>query len=246
MTDISKKTIEKIKKEKITPIPKWHFWVKNDLVLALALIAALVAALSMAVAVHIFQNRDWFIYRTMPGRPPMSHLATDLPLVWLGLLALALIVAVYYFERSKKGYHWSAVWLISAGVIFSLAFGCYFSSLGFGKKVDSFVGDKIPGYRDIERGAREVWSEPEAGRLGGEIAAIDGETWTVRDLGGRLWQVDTADLRFRDLKPIIGAKVKIVGEKTEENLFRAQEIHNWRSPFDFFSQSPSPVFNPMK
>jgi hypothetical protein len=244
MTNISKKTLNKIKKEKINPIPKWQFSLKNWVILSAAFVSALIGALAMAVVFHVAFNRDWFIYRSVPHRPPLGHLLLDLPFIWLGLVMITIVIAVYYFEHSKKGYHWSPFWIILASIIFSVGIGFALSFLGLGKRVDSFLGGKVARYRDVEKRGREVWSAPEEGHLGGEIIKIEGEIWAVRDLTGKIWQVDISDLSFVDLKPSIGSKVKIIGEKTQENLFEAKEIHNWREVLDkFFRRPPGPPPN---
>lgn len=238
MTDISKKTLNKIKKEKINPIPKWQFLVKNWVILSAALISALIGALAMAVTFHVAFNRDWFIYRSMPHRPPLGHFLLDLPFIWLALVMITIFIAVYYFAHSKKGYHWSPFWIILAIIIFSLTVGFGFTFLGLGRRIDTFLGGKVPVYRDVEKGAREVWSEPEEGRLGGEITKIEGDIWSVRDLSGKIWQVDISDVSYVDLKPAVGSRVKIIGEKTQENLFQAKEIHNWQEVLDKFFRRP--------
>ncbi|MGA2666744.1 MAG: hypothetical protein ABSE91_01470 [Patescibacteria group bacterium] len=222
---VSKETIQKIRQEKIAPIPKWHFLLKNDVILAAAVTSALVGSIGVAVIIHVILNRDWFLY-TAAHRPlAPSHLLSDIPSIWLILLVLTILLAYYNVKHSKSGYRYSAYWIVLGSLIFSLIFGALFNIIGLGARVDAGLAKDIPAYQSVENQTRELWSEPDEGRLGGTVTKISGQSLELKDSSGKIWQVSTTEVQYFGAPVKVGQEIKIIGEKTGDNTFDADEIH---------------------
>lgn len=241
---ISQKTIEKIKKEKIAPLPRWRFLLRNDLIWTAALVSTVVGSVVAAMIFHVSLNRDWFIY-TAPHRLSALNLFLDLPLIWLTLLALTLYIAYYNVYHSKSGYKYSLYLIVLGSLAFSIVLGGLWDFYGIGAKVEAGIAHKIPFYSSVEKREIEIWSNPEEGHLGGLITAKSDQNFELKDPGNKVWQVDTGDADCICAGPItVGEKVKIIGEEINENQFKAEQIHLWDGcePRGLFHYELSPSF----
>jgi len=58
MEKVGKKVLEKIRKEDIKPIPKWHFMLKNSFIWGLFIVNLLLGAIGFAVVIYLLVNND--------------------------------------------------------------------------------------------------------------------------------------------------------------------------------------------
>jgi hypothetical protein len=223
---ISKDTLNQIEAKKIKPKPKWQFLLKNYLIWSIAGIAALIGSLAMAVIIYIAVNRDWFLYSQKIHRPPLGNFLLDLPIIWIILLLIVVFIALYDVRHSKTGYKYSVYLIVIGSLLIIFVCGIIGHYFGLGAGIDKRAGQKIPFYRSIEKQTFNLWTEVENGHLGGKfVRKIDDNTIEIRDLAGKTWQVDITNIENPLFKE--GEKLKIIGDKTDDNTFKAQDIHFW-------------------
>jgi hypothetical protein len=238
MPNISQKIAKKINKEKIAPLPRWRFLLKNDLIWIAAGISAIFGSIIASIIIHVVLNRDWFVYLG-PHRLPTPHLLTDLPVIWLIILILTIFIAYYNVEHSKTGYRYSPYLIVLGSLLFSVVFGAFFNFAGFGARLEAGVARELPIYKSVENRADELWKEPGEGHLGGQITTLGDNNLELEDLQNKIWHVDTTNAHcFCGILLKVNQKVKIIGTETGENQFKAEDIYCWLGP------NPRRLFRP--
>jgi len=58
MEEVTKNTLQKIKKENIKPIPKWQFLLKDSLVWGLFVLNLILGSIGFAIALYLLTNND--------------------------------------------------------------------------------------------------------------------------------------------------------------------------------------------
>lgn len=227
MTITSEKILKDIKEKKICPKPRWFFTVRNSAFWFLFIAAIFIGALSFAVIMGVLLDHDWDIYLRM-HKTFLQYILLSLPYLWIVCLIFFSWVAYRDFVHIKGWYHHSVYMIISICVLASLLLGIGLFYSGVGKKIDDILDSRVPFYGIMNVNKKKIWCQPKEGLLGGEITKItqdSPERFVVKDCHGREWIIE----RF-GLKPFairIGDRIKIVGEKASENLFKAEELRRW-------------------
>lgn len=232
MGNLSDKIIEKIREEKIEPKPRWHFLLHDCFVWTAFTISVLTGALSFAVILFVFLNNDWDLYRYLKVNP-LEHLVFSLPYLWVIILIPFLALAYYNCKHTKSGYQYETYAILGLSVAASLVLGLMFHfAFGFGEKIDAALSGNLPVYARIHAycNRQNIWSQPEKGLLAGEIRKIvENDDFELEDFRGLVWRVEKDEkiLVPANFLIIVGRKVKLIGEKRDERLFRAGEIRAW-------------------
>ena len=71
MTNISKSIIDKIKKEKIKPIPRWQFVLCHVLLGVSYLVAIFIGAIAFSIILRLITGVEWYMIREA-GKGPIS------------------------------------------------------------------------------------------------------------------------------------------------------------------------------
>lgn len=231
MGDLGNKILEKIRKEKIEPKPRWHFLLQDYFVWLAFGVSLVVGGLTFCVALSIMVDNDWDIFRYL-SVSPIKHVLLSLPYVWIILIILFLGLALYNYKHTKNGYKHETFYVLGLSVVGSLILGSFFHLLGAGRKIDRIFANNLPIYQKIHCCChrKDIWSQPEKGLLSGEILkAFGSDGFELEDFGGFVWQVEKDEKVLMPVGFLIvaGRKVKLIGEKRTEKLFRAREIRFW-------------------
>lgn len=228
MTKLSDKILAEIEKEHIVPIPRWHFLVKNYVFWGLFGVSVVLGSLAFSVIADMKDSGDWDLLGHVQGNL-LASAVMMLPYFWfLFLLAFALI-AYYNWHHTRKGYLFKRRWIFLGSIASSLFLGGFFYAFGFGGKVDRLMANSLPLYGDSKYKAREeLWLQPEKGLLMGRIVEVSqtGETVVVEDNKGRTWVVENVSGCQKKPKETEarGNTIKVVGKKSGDKSFQAQEI----------------------
>jgi hypothetical protein len=228
MSNLSKKILEKLDKEKIKPTPKSEFQVKEYLTwLGFGMLLFLVV-LSISVILHIIMNDDWEFYAQLNNSLP-GHLMHTFPYLWAILFLAGLCLALYEFRKTKNGYKKSTFSLVLLSIFGSTLLGAALFYIGIGKKIHYAAANSMPMYESITPLREKRWISAEKGFLGGEIIKVrDNSTFILKDAMGNEWEVDTTNLSFKE-KFIIkeGNKIRMYGLKTGNYSFEAKMAYGW-------------------
>jgi hypothetical protein len=218
--------LKRIKIEEIKQRPSWHFWLKNSAFWIIFGLAALIGGRAIGVMGMVFNDVDLPFLMEAHG-PVIHHLATILPLFWMVFFLLFLLLANYGLHHTKKGYKFGTTKLVGINLIISLIIGGGAFLIEDGEYFEKMVHEKAPIFKKMEDKRRQVWSNPDEGRIAGTIVIIQDETILVLDdFNNTTWTVNYSEAKMRrrfDLRE--GIKIGIVGNirQQEEQQISQQE-----------------------
>ena len=245
MCNITKDTLEKIKKDDIKPTPKWHFLLKSWVMWVAFGVALVIGAMSVSISLFLISNEDFELHEEFE-RGFGEHVLLSLPYVWLVLLVLFLAVAVYNFHHTRGGYKFKSILIWLASIIASLILGVAFFYAGFGQALDDVAEDTLPFYEGFEE-RREKLFEGKDHLIAGEVVEITNDTMIVVDaFEGQTWTV-SIDEETKTPPLEVGMRIGAVGERQDNNTFEAEAIMPWDAgpgrggPFGRHSRPPRPL-----
>jgi preprotein translocase subunit YajC len=226
----SKKIIEKIKAENIKPIPKWHFKVKNYLKWGIFTLSIILGAGAFSVILFTIQQTDFNLVSYLSYRGLELFLAL-LPFFWIVILLIFLFLAIISIQKSNQGYRATWARLTRYSVAGSVLLGTLFFIGGGAKWLERSFAQHVDVYQSMEDKKKIIWMQPEAGYLAGTIDKVNGDTLYLIDFDQRKWQISYQNAF---IAPVIsvekGESIKLVGEKINEAVFRADELRPWGGP----------------
>ena len=229
MVKISKKVLEKIKKQDIHPIPKWQFMLKDSFVWSLFGINLILGSIGFAIVIFLLVNNDSVGDFSLTGNIWQWFLLS-IPVVWILLTVLFLFVAFYNFRNTEKGYRFSVGKKVLLNVGITILFGLMLYFSGLSERLNNIFVESVPFYTNALDLRQEVWMRPQEGYLSGTILEInqDKEEMLLRDLDGKVWSVDYGDALVKIRVTLkIGEKIKMLGDMSSDTLFDATEIRPW-------------------
>jgi hypothetical protein len=232
MKKLCDRVLDKIKEEKISPRPRWIFFLRDCVIWSAFAISVIVGSLAFCVILTVALNNDWDIYEYL-GRTPLQHIVFSLPYFWIVILFLFFALAYFNYKHTKKGYQYHAFTVLGLSVLSSIVFGSILSASGAGIKIDRYLDKNFSNFETINccQVHQDVWSHPEKGLLGGTIKEIvDLKDFRLEDYSGFVWVVreDESTIEFDPVKIVPGEEVKIIGKEDQENVFWAKEVRPWQ------------------
>lgn len=227
MSDISKNILEQIKEEGIKPRPRWQF-----ALISVALIIVLIATITtggiaMSLILLKLFNLEWDLisFTGDQGRPTILDV---LPLVWIALLGLVLLLAVWAFEKTEAGYKYHPMWIVVGSIFISAILGGFLYGTRGADLFDKLLQENIPPYSDLEKMRALRFHLPEAGILPGRVVEIiSPSTMQLEDLREHVWSIELSPMlmEVRNLEGLpVDTMVVVIGEKSGENNFVARDI----------------------
>ncbi len=236
MEDLSKNILKTINSEKITPVPKWHFLLKNYVIWGLFFICAVIGGIAFSIILLQLSDMDWNIARRMHPNSG-GWLIPLIPYFWIAILALFTGIAYHNFRHTNKGYKSSVFLILGASVLVSVTAGSIVFATGISRRVEMF-GNTIPYFREIHSPRMRLWMQESKGLMAGTIEELLPNEMRLRNLQDRLWNVDIKEAKLIDIPELqLQQRVGILGEKIDNTHFKAREIRPWQKPL-----MRSPVF----
>ncbi len=230
--DISKKVINKIKKEKIVPSSKFQLNWKNYLIWIILIFLVLMGALFSSLAIFNIPDVDLEIYRYLKLRRFAWLIIGSAPLLWIIFLFFSLTLGFLAFRKTKRGYRYKTLLIVGIIVFAVLSLGFLAHWAKFNQRLDENFSRRIPHYRQFapQRGMR--WINPEEGFLAGKIIAVKSEELTVASPKNGNWIVKYNKKTLVDPEVKLEQEeiIKAIGEKIGDFIFQAQIIKKLPCP----------------
>jgi len=234
--NISKKAVEKIKKEKICPEPKWKFILLNCLFWIFALLMTLFGAIAFSLILFAVFELDWDLYRHTPYGMIKFFFIT-IPYIWITLFALFFLFGCFIFRKTKKGYRHNFILIGGIITVLSLLSGTALHYSGIDDEIQQMFL-RIPRYHKLAPTREGQWGKPQKGLLGGEVKEIGSNTIILKDFRNKEWEVHYSDETHKGRITNIqkGDRIKIIGSKIGESAFDAKAIRPWRNRQGYFKK----------
>lgn len=208
-------------------MPRWHFILKSYVFWSLLVFSVFLGSLSFSVIMHIMNLNDMQVYVQMHDNL-IDSTVMMMPYFWLISIAIFSLVAYCNWKHTKLGYRFKRRWIVLSSVFLSAFIGSIMYVGGMGNGVDNLMSQNMNFYHESKRSARsEIWMHPENGFLVGKIVDFDvsNNCIIIKDENGKNWNVNDMDVSAKSKTELRKGKiVKIIGEKKDDNYFRASEI----------------------
>lgn len=228
MTSISKIVLDKIRKTKILPIPKWRFIALHILLWAIVFISIVLGGIAISVILKSINGIPWEFARKA-GKGPVHSFFLVLPYLWIGFLALILFTANNLFAKTEKGYRHKPILVVLGSVLISLALGIALYFAGAGHAIEKGLMNNVRPYAGWQERRDRTMVAPDRGMLVGKVIKIvPNANLIIIDLRSAQWKVDTAQAKFKDnFTPQINLNVGVLGKKTGQDAFKAERVMLW-------------------
>ena len=214
--------LERIKKENISPKPRWHFLLKNYVVWGFGALALIFGSAAISVIIYLLKYNNWEMGLRLDGGF-LSFFLITLPYFWLISLGLFILVLSYNIKHSPKGYRYKFSFIIIFAILTSIILGELFFILGLGRKIDDVLGQRAPFYSKMFNPQMNFWFNPEEGRLAG-LANLNEGNLTIIDPAGKVWEVIIPAEISNNLELFNSQPLHLIGEATSETIFEAKII----------------------
>ena len=223
----TEEVIKKIKEDKISPKPRWSFFLKNNIIWVMGILSVVFGAISFSLIIYLFTAGEKLTTGNFGGSFWEIFLSI-VPIFWLLFLGLFTFLAYLNLRNTKKGYKYSTPIIFFSSVFISIFLGVMLYIFGMGQKFDDLLGSRVHPffYRNFMNPQINFWSNPDEGRLSGIISEIkDDNSLILIDTDFKEWKLIFSDnflnnsVKFKEDTPI-----KLFGKKTGEGEFTVFEI----------------------
>jgi len=230
--DISKKVLDKINCDKICPTPKWCFVCWNYGSWFIVILSGLIISLSLSLMVFLFVSHDWDVYELESGNL-INHIIVYTPFVWIIIFLLFILLAVFWFNKTKQGYKFGSLKSLIIGVLLIIIFSSIIAITGFSAKLNDEFRQGLPGYKVFVHDKCDIWDDPVKGLLSGKIVEIkNNDEFILNDFNNNSWQVQKKNVKITPPRFFIknGSNIKMIGRVCEicgNNVFIVNTIKPW-------------------
>lgn len=246
----SQEILTNIREHKMSPRPRWQFLFKNIVLWVIGFLALFFGAISISLIIFMLRYNEWAFYSRM-GAGPTEFLLLVVPIFWILCLLIFVVLVYFNFKKTKHGYRYRPLLIISGAVGISIILGFGFNALGMGQRIDAILGRRAPLYDSVINPRLRFWSNPESGRLSGLIVSQESEgNYIVVDNNNVEWSVvyvEEEDEKLNEAKKqgnideeiytvAVGRPARFVGEKTAEKEFKAKELVPFHPGREFFQR----------
>lgn len=222
--NISQIALERIKGEGIKPISRKIFSIKRVLFWLAVALSLVVTALAFSLILSALFNNDWDLYNKLG----FNFILKTLPYFWFLSLIIFIILGEYYYRKTLLGHRRNLFMVLGIYILYTVVFGEIFYLVGIGSFIEKSLLDNAPSYSNFVLNRHEVWLHPEEGLLSGTIVLVGDNEVELIDINGSVWIVNTERaFSYGNVNVEVDEKVKILGDKVEDNIFDAEEIRPW-------------------
>ena len=221
--------LEKIKCHHLMPRPRWHYVLRDAVFWGVFFFSILLGSLGIAVILYALLDTDFDFISYVPTSQLGAFLKL-LPVVWIVFFGIFVGVAIWGAQHTKKGYKLSILWISVINFLVSLFFGGVIYAVGGGAQIERVFAWGVPFYQRFEERRKDMWRRQKGSLLAGEIMAVlEDKIIVLNDLSSEQWEVDYSEAMSRvPFEPVVGMKVRMIGEKVLDHQFKAFRISPWR------------------
>lgn len=226
--------INKIEQEKVTPIARWHFTLRNSSFWSLWGVSVLMGSCAMAATIFTFTHSGWQ-YRAITHDTFFKFFLDVVPLFWFVSLGAMVLFGYYNIRHTSRGYRFSFTMIVASSVVVSFIGGTILYTLGVARDIDD-IRRPLPFSAPIMHLEEQNWNDIERGLIAGEVLDFSpGDTVIIVKLfSGKSQSISLVELDeiSRSLvQP--GARLRIIGQaqgSMATDIFIACVVLPWDIP----------------
>jgi hypothetical protein len=108
MKDLIQKTIARLRRDNIKPLPKWRFAFVNVAYWALVALAVFFGTVAVSVGIYLLFQIDWAVARYAPGGT-FRIFFLYIPYIWLFVIAILMGAVFYCIRKTRQGYKYKGI-----------------------------------------------------------------------------------------------------------------------------------------
>lgn len=226
MMDISKETLQKMKRESISPKPRWYFLTKNYFFWLMFALTTILGGFAFGMIMFFTGDLDWDIYHYL-GISLSRAILMSLPYLWIAFMLFFLFITYYNFIHTRTGYRYQFILVFFISLLLSALLGLGFYQYGWTETVDRQLRTRIPGYGQLVHSKEKQWMHPERGLLTGtiEVIILENNLLLLKDTFDKEWKIDISQVRVKGMLPLTrNLRIRILGQQVSKDTFKATEI----------------------
>jgi hypothetical protein len=228
--NLTEKIIKKIDEEKVVPIARWHFVLKNNSFWALWALSVVAGSCAVAASIFVFQNSGWR-YHSITHDSFFKFFLDILPLFWLVSFGVMVALGYYNIRHTNTGYRFSFYLVAIASVVISILGGTLLYAIGVAKNIDE-IRRPLPFAMPIISLEERRWNDNQKGLIAGVIENFDEskEELLITLFSGQQKIVSTVELDSMSRNLLEkGMHVRVIGVPffKDEDIFTACALIPW-------------------
>lgn len=233
---LSDKILSKIAEENITPIPRWHFMLKEDTLWVAWFLSLLVGSLGVAGALYTFKNAGWEYY-SVTHNNVLSFVVDAMPFFWILSLVIFVLIGYVNIRYTKKGYRYPFVVILGSSVLASVAIGSLLFVAGAGNIIDRLISPRIPFHKTVEQSQQEKWLRPQIGLVAGDVLSVSTSSreFYLKSFDAQVWKISTDELTEKDWVVLqnvgtvrVAGNLSHIAQSTTTKGFEACFVFPWQ------------------
>lgn len=225
---ISQHVLETIKKDHVTPKPRWHFVLWHALLWVSVGLVVLVGSIGMGLLFEELETTEWDLSYKVSG-DFLHWFLLFFPYIWIGILGITLIFAYKTFAATPHGYRYKPWVIIGVAIFCSLAGGIILQYTEVTDVIEIKTQQFLSPYANLQQKRAEIFVAPQYGILGGNIIMVSPSEFILRDTLGRQWVITHKNIAAKSLSFLQrGVRVIAVGYPTSDSTFEAQYVRIWK------------------
>ncbi len=233
-TDLSQAVLQKIKKEKIKPLSRRYWQMREVFWWFLIFSQLMIGSLAVAVSILYLSHWDFVLAKRAVGNT-LQYLVSSTPLIWPLLLLGSVLFVEYGFGRTKKGFRFRRRNVILVTVLTSVFFGVMLYNFRIAEHVDKQIAKYWSFYDDLSERKMRLWTRPDEGFLFGVPLLPAGDekfsNFSLLDPEGNFWRINSPDLTTEEREILfLSDKVRLLGSRTARREFRLCRVLPEKGP----------------
>lgn len=224
--------VETIKERHIAPTPRWVIIGKRLLFWALLALFGGIAAIFLSLALVDLLDLGPDLFRSLGIRRFPFLLFLGTPLLWSVLFAAAILLGLFTFHKTKRGYRFRALFVASLLALIAVSFTFIAHRIRLDDRLDCAIENGTPeAFRKMLSPREARWMSPRDGVLAGKILEARDASFTLETSQREVWSIILTDTTKKGRFVLIerGFPVIVIGTPKETRVFEALFIRPLRN-----------------
>jgi hypothetical protein len=224
----SDKLIQRLRQENVEQVPAWKFKFSSGLILSIFLAAVLLGGLAFSVILYSLRETGFWALEHLE-HSGWEMVLSVLPFIWLFLILVFLVIAIYSIQFSKKGYKLALGRWVMYSVALSVVIGTIFYLGGGGQWLEKTFETRLSFYQSVQEKKAKMWMQPKEGFLAGTLIETTPDFLVLKDFEGKEWKLYYENAFIAPIVNLeVGEKVKLNGEMISDSEFQVTDIKPWQ------------------